>query len=144
MENVKRNEMEIQVGPEKILLRPTFENLATLEAKVGSLSYLGWKFSRGVRVKRESTTDFKMDRTLNSELAKDMPSLTEVAQIIYICQASTDPQDINKKKFSIEQIWDLVIGEGTVMVNRLLPFLAKLCAGNKLSPDELSESEKKN
>lgn len=124
MENKFRNEKEIEMAGEKILLRPTFENIASLEATAGSLAYLGWKFSRGL-------SD-----------GKNMPGLTDFAQIIYHCQAATKDGDPTKKKYSLEEIWDLVQQTGIVLLKPLTEFMAQVTAGDR-KVNELSERQKK-
>lgn len=126
MENKFRNEMEIKCGSEKILLRPTFENIAATEANVGALQYLAVKSSRGIKDPKHGLT------------------MSEIAQIIYFNQAATDPSDVTKKKFSLEQIWDLTMQEGLYLFKPILIFLARMTAGNKYSDlDGMTEEEKK-
>lgn len=126
MENKFRNEMEIKLGPEKILLRPTFENIAATESNVGALQYLAVKSSRGIKDPKHGL------------------SMSEIAQIIYYNQAATDPTDVNKKKYSLEQIWDLTMQEGLYLFQPILIFLARMTAGNKYANIEgLTEEEKK-
>ena len=126
MENKFRNEMEIQVGPEKILLRPTFENIAATEANAGALQYLAVKASRGNKDPKKGLT------------------MTEMAMIIYYNQAAVSSDDVTKKKYSLEQIWELVMQEGLYLYQPILVFLARMTAGNKYANvDELSEAEKK-
>lgn len=134
--------MEVKVGPETILLRPTFENIAAMESVVGSVSYLGWKFSRGIRQNAEGGVDA---RTLNTaEAIKGMPSMTEVAQIIYFNQAATKENDATRKKFSLEEIWDLVSQEGMRLVLPIMTYIANITAGDKMAnTDAPSEAEKK-
>lgn len=122
MENKFRNEMEIKLGDEKILLRPTFENCAALEAVAGSLAYLSWKFSKGFK--------------------RDMPGLTDFAQIIYHCQAAVDKDDSNKKKLSLETIWELLQVEGAAIYEPLMRFMVRIAAGSKDRPT-ISETQKK-
>ena len=128
MENKFRNEMEITLGPEKILLRPTFENVATMESNLGSISYVGWKFSRGIR---------------NGIVQSDMPTLTDLAKIIYFNQAAVRPDDSTKKKFSLEEIWQLVQAES---IRSVLPqvtiFLTTILAGNEKVDSPTIEEKK--
>lgn len=126
MENKFKNEMEIKVGGEKILLRPTFENLAAMETKMGGLAYLAFKFGQGIDIDTKTVDQLKS--------AKSMPSLTETAQIIYYNQA--------EKKFTIEQIFDLCMDEGIKVCAQAVLFLVKCSAGNKLAK-EPSEKQKK-
>jgi len=144
MENKYRNEMEISLGGEKILLRPTFENIAAMESNVGSVAWLTWRYSRGVRFK-----DGKVDKsTMASEAAiKALPALSETAQIIYYNQAALNPNDPTQKKFSLEEIWALVMGEGAKITSQVVIYLGRITAGNK-SEDitelkDLTEAEKK-
>ena len=127
MENKFRNELEIELAGEKLLLRPTFENIAAMETKLGGLAYLAWKFSRGGRD------------------PKFLPSLTECAEIIYLNQAANNPTDPTKKKFSMEEIWEKVQAEGLGVIKPITIFLGRISAGNKMAPqvDELTEGQKK-
>lgn len=126
MENKFKNEMEIEVGGEKILLRPTFENLAAMETKMGGLAYLAFKFGQGINLETKS-----VDQLIS---AKSMPSLTETAQIIYFNQA--------EKKFSQEEVFDLCLNEGIKVCAQAVLFLVKCSAGNKMQR-EPSERQKK-
>ena len=129
--NPMRNEMILKLGSEEILLRPTFENMLATETKVGGLSYLAWRFTK-VANKGSSM----------EEKYRNLPSLTEIATIIYLNQASTDPQDPEKKKLSMEKIWELVLVEGLNLMGPLTDFISIMAAGNKYQGD-VSESEKK-
>jgi hypothetical protein len=131
MENKFRNEMEINLAGQKILLRPTFENIAAMEANVGSLVHLVWKFSRGA-VKSKSVTE---------KSVASFPSLSECAQIIYYNQAAVKPEDPTLKKYSLEEIWDMVLDEGATACKGVVEFLGKMMAGRKVSPEELLEAE---
>lgn len=130
MENKYRNELEVKIGGETILLRPTFENIAAMEENIGGLSYLAWKYSRA---------------TGKDGQAKALPGLTECAKIIYFNQAATKPDDPTQKKLSLEEVWDLVSKEGVAVITPVLTFLGRITAGQKedSEPKELSESEKK-
>lgn len=141
MENKFRNELEIDLGGQKILLRPTFENIAAMEENVGSVSYLTWKYSRGIRFK-----DGKVDKnSLNMETAvKGIPSLSESAKIIYFNQAAVKHDDPTLKKYSLEEIWDLVLIDGTAVAQKIIVYLGRITAGNKAQEiEELKEEEKK-
>lgn len=142
MENLKRNEMEITLGAEKILLRPTFENVAAMEGAIGGLAYLGWKFSKGFQRMQKGTA--VSDALANFD-PKNMPSLTEMAQVIYFNQAATKADDPTLKKFSLEEIWDLVKMEGIKILPVVTIYISRITAGDKTSAtlDELSPSEKK-
>ncbi len=139
MENKFRNEMEIKLGEETILLRPTFENIAATEQTVGSISWLGWKYSRGVTIK-----DGKVnvgDRAMSS-----LPPITESTRIIYLNQAATKPGDDTQKKLTLEEVWDLVQMEGSLKVgNLVVTYLSKLTAGNRAidKTEAPTEAEKK-
>jgi hypothetical protein len=137
MENKFRNELEITLGGEKILLRPTFENIAAMENNVGSVAYLTWKFSRGIR-----SVDGK---SLASDAAvRSMPSMNEAAKIIYYNQAAHKQGDPTLKKYNLEEIWQLILEEGAGVAKHIILFLGRITAGNKaIDIDELSEGEKK-
>lgn len=131
MENPFRNEKEIKLGEVTILLRPCFENVAAMEAKLGGLTYLAWKFSRSTIDARSGTLD-----------PKNIPTLTECAQIIYFNQAATKPNDPNQKQYSLEEIWALVQYEGLKIIQPVTMFLVAVTAGNK-NAVEPSEAQKK-
>jgi hypothetical protein len=142
MENKFRNEMEIKLGGNTILLRPTFENIAAMEENVGSVMWLTWKFSRGVRFTKEG----KPDPTASSQeqSIKAIPSLTECAKIIYFNQASSKADDPNLKKYSLEEIWEMVLETGAAVATKVIEFLGKVAAGGKAqNTEEPTESEKK-
>jgi hypothetical protein len=126
MENKFKNEMLIEVGGEKILLRPTFENLAAMESKMGGLAYLAFKFGQGIDIESKTVDALKS--------AKAMPSMTDTAQIIYFNQA--------EKKFSQEEIFDFCLADGIKVCAQAVLFLVRCSAGNKLLA-EPSERQKK-
>ncbi len=133
--NKFRNEMEIKLGLEKILLRPTFENIAATETHVGGLAFLAWKFSIGSRGGAGML-----------EMAKSLPTLTECAAIIFYNQAATKENDATKKKFSLEEIWEFVQAEGMKdVIHNITMYLARITAGSvKVDElDKMSEAEKK-
>lgn len=132
--NKFRNEMEIELGSERILLRPTFENIAAMEANVGSVAYLGWKFSRGIRLGADGKAQ------VTDGAVKALPSLTECAQIIFFNQAATKPDDPTLKKFSLEEIWDLVLQHGSTICKTIVQYLAKITAGDKPTVEKPQES----
>ena len=135
MENKFRNEMEITLGGVPILLRPTFENIAAMESHVGSLAWLTWKYSRGARVTKEGSS-------LESAI-KSLPSLSECAQIIYYNQVATKEGDPTLKKYSLEEIWQLVMQEGMGLSGKVLEFLGRVASGGKQETEPPTESEKK-
>jgi hypothetical protein len=123
--NPVRNEYEISVGGEVILLRPTFQNIAAMENAVGGLNYLAWKFSRG-----------SIGKQINVErLVKDLPYMTELAQVIFYNQA--------EKKFTLEQIWELVKAEGADLTIPVSKFLGRITAGSNRTVEGLDDAEKK-
>lgn len=135
--------MIIKLAGEDILLRPTFENIAAMEANVGGVSYLGWKYSRGIRTNVKGEVDHL---SMVSESAiKSLPSMSEVAQIIYYNQAASKPDDPTQRKFSLEEIWEKLLKNGAGGITRTITiYLARLTAGDRLSiVDDLTEEEKK-
>ncbi len=129
--NKFRNEMTIKLGPQEILLRPNFENIAMTETNVGGLAYLAWKFSKGSRV----------GQSMN-EMAKAVPTLTECAAIIFYNQAATNPEDPTKKLYSLEEIWGFVQSQGMKsVIQDITIYLAKITAG-QAKVDEIEEKEK--
>lgn len=137
--NQFRNEMEIELAGVKILLRPTFSNIASMESDVGSVSYLVWKFSRGVQNQNKPTGANPKEM---EEAVKYMPSMSEAAKIIFHNQA--------EKKYSIDEIWELVLKSGQIsqIIVKCCIFIGKmLSSGNfdeaKLSEEPVAEEEKK-
>lgn len=130
MENKYRNELEIDLAGTKILLRPTFENIAAMEENVGSVTWLTWKFSRGAGSKNGPI----------EPNIKAMPSLTESAKIIYYNQAATKPDNPFEKLYSLEQIWDLVSQEGARVSVEVIKYIGRITAGNKA--DEVTTATK--
>jgi hypothetical protein len=124
--NPVRNEFEIVLGAVKILLRPTFDNIAKMENAVGGLNYLSWKFSRGQLGKKASL----------EVLVKDLPYLTDITKVIFYNQA--------KEQFTIDEIWEMVKAEGGASVTKqVVKFLGRITAGATVEVDELSAEEKK-
>jgi len=124
MANLYRNEKEIDLKGTKILLRPTFENMANLEGKLGSIAYLAFKFSQF------------------STNMKNLPQLSELTFIVYYFQAAHD-KDYGQKPLTLNEVYDLVSEVGVfVLLTPILEFLARCTAGNKMQPD-VSEAEKK-
>lgn len=118
MANKYRNELEITLGGEKILLRPTFENIANLEGNLGF----------GV-----PTFAYRLHKISSKSEA---PSMTEMAKVAYHCQAD--------KKFSLEQIWDLCMIDGVAFSAEILKFVSQITVGDKAAPDVSDDSVKKN
>lgn len=124
MENLHRNEMEIDLDSVKILLRPTFENLSAMESKLGGLAALTFKY--GSQMSGQKTDDF-------AQMAKAFPTHTETVQIIYYNQL--------EKKYSIDEICELVLSTGVKACSQALLFLVRCTSGAK--PSQLSPSAKK-
>jgi hypothetical protein len=130
MANKYKNEMEIELGPEKILLRPSFENMSDTEANVGGIGYLAFTFSR-------SSASKSIDDSV-----KQLPPLTMAAKIIYYNQAARKEEDSTLRKFSLEEIWDLVQDEGIKIIKPITNYLSIMTSGNK-NPTPISDAEKK-
>lgn len=114
MANKFRNEKEIEVAGVKILLRPTFQNVADLENILG----------RGIPM-------------LAYELSKrTIPKLTECALVVFHCQA--------EKKYTLEEIWDLVSSHGALITTDVLTFIAQITNGDKNAPTLPADEIKKN
>lgn len=131
--NKFKNEMEVQIGSKKILLRPTFENLAEMETNLGSIGYLSWKFSQGVRKNEGGGLD---QSSLNSrEAIQALPSLTEITQIIFYNQA--------EKEYSKEDIYQMIIEEGAYrdcMIASTI-YIGRMLAGSKKFDEESLEKK---
>lgn len=136
MANKYRNEMEIELGPNKILLRPTFSNIAETESNLGSVAYLAWKFSRSVR----SRANNEIEKSV-----KELPPLTECAQIIYYNQAEKDPDDASKRKLSLDDIWQMLLdhGAGNNLTVKITIFIGMMLSGGKQIEEEELLDEKK-
>lgn len=132
--NPFKNEKVIKLGGVEILLRPDFENMAALEEAVGSMAYLGYRFSRGARIKGQGGS--------LEEIVKAMPTMTECAQIIYYSQAARNETDATKRKFSLEEIWSLVQEEGIAITTPVGEFINNMGQGTKnLNPQSVSEKK---
>ena len=129
-ENKFKNEMIIKIGAEEILLRPTFENIANLESKLGGVQYLAFKFSQGLGGKAGIMQ------------AKSLPTLTECAQIIYFCQAMNNPDNPQEKQYSLEEIFQKLTGNLRNIPAEMMLFMGRMMAGNRNAPD-FSENTKK-
>lgn len=112
MANKFRNEMTIKLGEVEILLRPTFENCANLESALGY----------GLPMMA-----FKLAK-------QQLPSMTDAAKVIFFCQA--------EKKYTLEQVWELMMENGSGIIKDLLMFVGGITAGDK-TVQELTESQKK-
>jgi translation initiation factor 2B subunit (eIF-2B alpha/beta/delta family) len=147
MTNPYRNEMQIKIGGEEILLRPTFENIAAMEAVMGSVAFLGWKYSRGARLQQESKAqeskaqESKAGHVSLENVIRAMPGITELAQVIYFNQAAHDPEDSTKKKFTLEEIWKLVSAEGVTITKEITLYISKICAGSNEVDEVKAETE---
>jgi hypothetical protein len=127
MENLARNEMLIELGAEKILLRPTFENLSAMESKLGGMASLTFKYAKNV----DGFDDVsKIDV---EKMSKSFPSFSEATQIIYYNQA--------EKKFTLEQIHELVMETGVKGLVQVVTFLVRATMGSKKT--KLTSSKKK-
>jgi hypothetical protein len=116
MANAYRNEKEIQLGPYKILLRPTFEAIANLEAHVGPIS------------------DFAVQMSKSK-----LPKLTDMAKIVYHCQCTIEGRE---GKLTLEEIWDAFMQDGITVAVPVLSFLSVVTAGDKTKVD-LTDNQKK-
>ncbi len=127
MENQYKNEMEITLGGEKILLRPTFENMAALETALGSIPFLMWKFGKGYD---------PVKGVIDPELAaKSLPGFAECTQIIYTNQA--------EKKFTRDQIFEMVCNVGISIAPQMVVYISKSASGNKMAAEPTKRQKKK-
>lgn len=131
MENKFKNEMLINIAGEEILLRPTFENLAAMETKMGGIAYLAFKYGKGIDVET-----MKIDPIA---AAQSLPPLTDAAQIIFFNQVAPE----GEKKRTLEEIHELCLAEGLKVCTQVVMFLARCTAGNKFAQKELSKNQKK-
>jgi len=125
MENKFRNEMEIELAGEKILLRPTFENMSVMENALGSIGSLVYKYGKNIDVNNIN----------ESAMIKSLPPMNETAQIIFFNQA--------EKKYTIDQIYQMCLDEGLKAGAQIMLFLVRCTSGNKMAK-EPSEKQKKN
>jgi hypothetical protein len=116
--------MEIEIGGEKILLRPTFKNMAAMETEMGSISSLVFKYGKNISA-----------NPTESEIRSALPPLTDSAKVIFYNQA--DP------KYSIEEIYEKCLAEGVKCGAYVMLFLVRCTSGNKLAK-EPTEKQKKN
>ena len=126
MENKFKNEMEIELAGEKILLRPNFENLAMMETKMGGVAYLAYKYGGGY--------DVETGKIDPAKAAKALPPLTDAAQIIYFNQA--------EKKYTLEEIHSMLLQTGIKACFSVVMFLARCTAGNKLAKEPSTKQKK--
>jgi len=104
--NKYKNEKLINVGGTEILLRPTFNNCASLEGDLGyGLPQLAFNLTKA-----------------------KLPAMTELTKVIYHCQ---DVKNLNQ-----EQVWELVMGEGVGIMAVVLEFVARITIGNKANVEE--------
>ena len=125
MANTYKNEKDITLNGVTITLRPSFENMANVESKLGSIAYIAWKFS-----------------TFATNM-KNLPGLSELTTIIYYFQAAHDKES-GKTLLSLEDVYNHVAAEGVFkMITPMLEFLSQCTAGNKAQPS-VSDAVKKN
>lgn len=114
MANKFRNEKMLHIGGVEILLRPTFENCANLESALNmSLSQLTYNLAM-----------------------KKLPTMTDLAKVIYFCQAD--------KKLKMEEVWDLVMAQGVGLTTQILEFIASITSGDQTQVEVSPELVKKN
>jgi len=118
--NPHRNEVQVQLAGESILLRPTFENLAALEADVGGIPWLAWKYGRGVNI------DKKGKVTLDENA---LPPLSITTKIIFHSQVPAE----GAPRKGLEEVHELVMAEGMTASRFALDFIMKCTAGNKMA-----------
>jgi len=110
--NPLKNEKIVDVGGEKILLRPTFENCANLEQALGfGLPMLAYNLAQ-----------------------KKLPNMTDLAKVVYFCQA--------EKKLTLEQVWELVLKDGMAVATQVLEFVAIITAGDRSQPELTDSQKK--
>lgn len=131
--NTFKNEHTVKLSGVEILLRPTFENIEAVESNVGSVSYIGWKYS-------------SLNKTLEQKV-KSLPPATELAKIIFYSQAHR--KEDGTPKLSLQEIWDLIIDNGIRkdLINDIVIFITKMTVGAKFLENEekelAEETEKK-
>lgn len=122
MANKYKNERLINIGGVEILLRPTFENLASFETNVITLDQFSFNLVKG-----------------------KMPSLSQIIQAIFYFQAV---KEFNLEQ--INQM--VIEANGIQIFSQVAPFLSSVTAGymNKKDVDEaadkamaMTEAEKK-
>lgn len=113
MANKLKNEMEIKLAGEVFLLQPNFNNVQNLEN-----SPVG-----GIP-------------KLGFEMSKGrLLTLNEIAWVVYHCH--------EPKKFTVDEIWEMVRHEGISCQPAVYQFLTNITAGDKTQV-ELTENQKKN
>lgn len=112
--NKYKNELVLEIAGEKILLRPTFENIAAFESNVMGIPIMAFNMSKG---------------DLNSLL-----TMSQTTQLIYYFQA--------EKKFTLEDIHLMVMDEGLAVTAKALPFLGKIATGAKVD-NKVTNTDKK-
>lgn len=132
--NPFKNEQLVTLGGQEILLRPTFENIATLETETYSLAYIAWLYGGGAAEAVKDPVSGKVEITKKDKV---IPPLTLSAKIIYLCQA--------EKCHDLETVFQMVLQEGIAVNSQVLKFISKITAGNKnVTPvEELTENQKK-
>lgn len=127
-ENKFRNEMVIKLGAVEILLRPTFENIANVESKLGGIHYLAFKYGQGANESKVV------------DQVKHSPTMTDISLIIYFCQA--DDAEGNKP-YTLAEISDMVQGYLFQASALVVKFLSLMTAGNKMAPELTDKTKKK-
>lgn len=115
--NKFRNEKLVKLGEAEILLRPTFKKIAQTEFKLGSIAGIAIKVSG--------------EDKINSQFPISM-----IAEIFFINQA--------EEKYSLDQIFDLVLEEGYQSCRaQVLEFLVLITAGKKVNEQLQQDTQEK-
>lgn len=109
-----KNEKTIILSGNSILLRPTFENCEALESDLGY----------GLPV-------------LAHNLAKQkLPGMSDITKVIFHCQA--------QKVYTKNQIFDLIMSHGMMIMTDILIFIGQITAGDKFSVEKKNQETLEN
>jgi len=115
--NKFRNEKLVKLGDAEILLRPSFKKIAQTEFKLGSIA--------GIAIQVSS-----------DDKAKSQFPISMMAEIFFINQV--------EEKYSLDQIFDLVLEEGYQSCRaQVLEFLVLITAGRKVNEQLQQEQQEK-
>lgn len=104
-----KNEKTINLVGKEILLRPTFANCEALESDLGY----------GLPVLAHNLSKQKL------------PGMTEITKVIFHCQA--------QKLLTKDEIWELVMAEGMMVMTQILIFIGQITAGDKFAVEKKNQ-----
>jgi hypothetical protein len=98
-----------------------------MEAKLGGLAALTFKYSKNVTSENQNSKDM-------AEISKCFPSFSETTQIVFYNQV--------EKKFTLDEIHELVLDAGVKACAQAVTFLVRCTSGSKITKPMTSSKKK--